>query len=106
MRAKSAADKTNKDPGTDKGPKTEPRRWPGTGKTDKEREKERQGGRETARRRSRKMPEQKKEEIAERNKKKIKVYVAHVSQEEEDADTRGGARRRGSVEETAVRPGA
>lgn len=103
MRAKSAADKTNKDPGTDKGPKTEPRRWPGTGKTDKERE--RQGGRETARRRSRKMPEQKKkEEIAERNKKKIKVYVAHVSQEEENADIRGS--RRGSLEETSVRPGA
>lgn len=35
------------------------------------------------------MPEQKekKEEIVERNKKKIKVYVAHVSQEEEGADT-------------------
>lgn len=26
MRAKSAADKTNKDPGTDKGPKTDPDR--------------------------------------------------------------------------------
>lgn len=102
MRAKSAAHKTNKDPGTDKGPKTESRRWPGTGKTDRRR----QGGRETARKRSRKMPEQrkKKEEIVERNKKKIKVYVAHVSQEEEGADTVEGGKERGA--ETSVRPGA
>lgn len=38
------------------------------------------------------LSKEKKEEIVERNKKKIKVYVAHVSQEEEGADTVEGGK--------------
>lgn len=104
MRAKSAADKTNKDPGTDKGPKTEPRRWPGTGKTDKETERDGEEGRQRENVAEKCLSKEKKEEIVERNKKKIKVYVAHVSQEEEGADTAEGGKERGA--ETSVRPGA
>lgn len=53
------------------------------------------------------MPERKKkEECAARNKKKIKVYVAHVSQAEAGADTWGSRVFGGELGRLADRPGA
>lgn len=102
MRAKSAADKTNKGtPGQTKDPKQNPDDGQAQAR---QTEGDREEGRQRENVAEKCLSKEKKEEIVERNKKKIKVYVAHVSQEEEGADTVEGGKERGA--ETSVRPGA